>query len=221
MGFPERDHLFEETKNVLIRLELGPVKPTEFVVLVIGIVVAELCVQELIASPEHWYAIRQQKQTAEVLHLFPAKRHDVRRYSFMSFMTAVPAVILIHSILVVLTIRPVVFMVVRNEVVKCEAVVGIDIIHGLVRVIGIGTAVRKKIVAAINATHQVRDHSPIALDKTTNIITKPRIPLEPGQPRKSTSELIRAGVPGFCDQLQQAQFGIGGDFTEDRSISPI
>ena len=47
MRFPERDHLFEETKNVLIRLELAPVKPADFVVLVVRIVVAELRVQEV------------------------------------------------------------------------------------------------------------------------------------------------------------------------------
>ena len=42
MSFPKTDHVLEETKYVLVLLELAPVQPSGFVVLVIGIVVAEL-----------------------------------------------------------------------------------------------------------------------------------------------------------------------------------
>src|SRR3974390_892615 len=138
MRFPERDHLLKKAKNALIRLKLGPVKPPDFVILVVGIVVSELLVQEFITGPEHRDAIRQQEQTAEVLDLFSAKRHDVRRCPFMSFMTAVPTVILVHSILVVVTVLPIVFLIIRNEIVQRKTVVGVDVVHGLVRVIGIG-----------------------------------------------------------------------------------
>ena len=42
----------------LIRLELAPVQPSGFVVLVIRIVIAELRVQEFVAGPEHRDAVR-------------------------------------------------------------------------------------------------------------------------------------------------------------------
>src|SRR5215471_20167133 len=148
VAFSECNHLFEETENVLIRLQLSPIEPTDFVVLVIGIVVAKLGVQELITSPEHRDAVRQQNQTAEVLNLFPPQRQNRFWRLRVSFVVAVPAVILVHPILVVLTIGPVMFLVVRNEVVKCEAVVRVDIVHSLICMIGIGPAVRKQIVAA-------------------------------------------------------------------------
>ena len=64
MGFSERNHTFEETKDVLIRLELVPVQPTDFVVLVVGIVVAKLRVEEFIAGSEHGDTIRQHEQAA-------------------------------------------------------------------------------------------------------------------------------------------------------------
>src|SRR3974390_251030 len=155
MRFPERDHLLKKAKNALIRLKLGPVKPPDFVILVVGIVVTELRVQEFITGPEHRDAIRQQEQTAEVLDLLSAKRHDVRRCSFVPFMTAVPTVILIHAVLIVMTVLPVVLLVVGNQVIERETIMRIYIVHGLVRMIGIGAAVRKQIVTAINAEHQV------------------------------------------------------------------
>src|SRR5215469_6769445 len=58
---PERNHFFEETEDVLIRLEATPVQPAGFIVLVVWIVVTELRVQELVAGPEHRDAIREQE----------------------------------------------------------------------------------------------------------------------------------------------------------------
>ena len=58
MILSERNHVLEETKNVLIRLELTPVQPSNFVILVIGIVVAKLRVQELVPGPKHRRTVR-------------------------------------------------------------------------------------------------------------------------------------------------------------------
>src|SRR5258707_1405431 len=99
MTLSECDHALEETKYVLICPELTPVKPSRFVVLVIGIVVAELSVQEFIPCPEHWDPVRQQQQAAEVFNLLSAEREHVGRYGFVPFMPTVPAVVVIHTIL--------------------------------------------------------------------------------------------------------------------------
>ena len=58
MIFSERNHLLEELENVLIGLELTPIQPSNFVVLVVGIVVAELSIQELVAGAKHRRTVR-------------------------------------------------------------------------------------------------------------------------------------------------------------------
>src|SRR5579863_7124615 len=59
MGFAKRNHALEETEDVLICGKLAPVEPSRGVVLVVGIVVAELRVQGFIASAKHWSPVRQ------------------------------------------------------------------------------------------------------------------------------------------------------------------
>ena len=53
MSFPERNHAFEETKDFLVRRQLAPIQPSRLIVLVVGIVVAELGVEEFISGSEH------------------------------------------------------------------------------------------------------------------------------------------------------------------------
>src|SRR4029077_15281042 len=123
MILPESNHVLAKTKNVLIRPKLTPVKPSCLVVLVVGIVVAELSVQELIAGPKHWNAIRQHEQAEKVLDLLASQRQHVARLAFIAFVTTVPAMVGVHAILVIVTIRPVAFLVVRDQVIQGEAVV--------------------------------------------------------------------------------------------------
>src|ERR1700739_2501286 len=70
MSFPERDHGLKKPKNVRIRGELLRVQQAASVVLVIGIVVAGLRVQELIAGTKHRSTVGQKDKTAEILYLF-------------------------------------------------------------------------------------------------------------------------------------------------------
>src|SRR5215471_397004 len=69
MPFSKTDHLLEKTENVSICLELTPVQPSGFVVLVVGIVIAELRIQEFVASPEHRDPVREHEQAEEILYL--------------------------------------------------------------------------------------------------------------------------------------------------------
>src|SRR3974377_1944766 len=71
MCLAERNHSFEEPEDVPTRMELAPVKPPDFVVLVIRVVVAKLGFEELIPGPEHRDSVRQHQQTTEVLDLLP------------------------------------------------------------------------------------------------------------------------------------------------------
>src|SRR5882762_10009356 len=221
MSFPQRNHALEETKNVRVRAHLAPVQPSRFIILVIGIVIAKLRIQEFISGSEHWSPVREKQQTAEIFDLLPSQSQYLRCRTFIAFLAAVPTVVLVHAILVIVTIRPVALVVVRDEIVQGEAVVGGYVVHALIGVISLCTAVGKEIVAAINATHQVRDHPRIALNKTANIVAEPRVPLQPGNAWESAAKLVSAGVPGFCDQMQSTQLRISGDFTEYGGVSPI
>src|ERR1017187_4514288 len=221
MRLPERNHAFEEAEYVLIRLELAPIQPADFIVLIVRIVVSELCIQELVTRPEHRDAVREQKQTAKILHLFPAQRQNLRWRALVSFLSTVPTVIRVHAVLIVMTVFPVVFLIVRNQVVERETVVAIDIVDGLEGMVGMLAAVRKQVIAAVDTTHKVRDHPRIAPHKTADIVAITRVPLQPGRARKSTSELIAADVPRLRDQSKPAQLGVCGNFTENWSISPV
>src|SRR5271167_1379114 len=214
MRLPERNHAFKETEYVLIHLELAPIQPANFVVLVIRVVVSELCVQELVTSSEHRDAVREHEEAQEVFSLFPAKCQSLRWRALVSFVSAVPTVIRVHTVLIVMTVFPVVFLIVGNQVVESEAVVAIDVVHGLECMIGMLGAVRKQVIAAIDTTHKVRDHPRVAPHKTTDIVAITRVPLQPGRARKSTSQLVTTHVPRFCDQSQSTQLRVGGDFAE-------
>ena len=80
MRFPERNHRFEEPEYILIRLELTPIQPADFVVLVIRIVVSELCIQEFVTGAEHRDAVREHEQAEEVFSLFPSQRQNLLRH---------------------------------------------------------------------------------------------------------------------------------------------
>src|ERR1700686_2330325 len=131
MGLAERNHAFEEAEYVPIRLKLTPIQPADFVVLVIRVVVSELCIQELVTGPEHRDAVREHEKAEEVFSLFPAKCQNLLWRALVSFVSAVPTVIRVHTVLIVMTVFPVVFLIVRNQVVEREAIMAIDIVDGL------------------------------------------------------------------------------------------
>ena len=115
-------------------------------------------------------------------------------------MAAIPAVIVVSSIPVVISIRPVALLVIGDQVVEGEAVVRSDVVHALVGVIGAGAAVGEKIVATIDAQHQVRNHSRITSYKSADVVPEAPVPLEPGDAGESPPELISARIPRLRDQ---------------------
>src|SRR5262249_61927240 len=95
------------------------------------------------------------------------------------------------------------------------------VVHALIGVICVGAIVRKQVVTAVDASHQIGNHSGVAFDKAPNIVPKPSIPLKPRYARKSSAELKSTRVPGLSDEPQPSQFRIARDFGEDRSVSPV
>src|ERR1700745_383639 len=96
-----------------------------------------------------------------------------------------------------------------------------DKIYALVSVIGIEAVIGEKIITAVETAHELGDQSRITFDETANVIAKAPVPLQPRYAGKSTAELISACVPWLRDQPQLAQLWISGNFSEDRSMSPV
>src|SRR5260370_17603672 len=106
MSFPECNHALEETKNVRVRADLAPVQPSRFIILVIGIVVAKLRIQELVPGSEHGGPVREKQQTAEILDLLSSQRQYRRCRPFTPFLPALPRVLSLHPILLIFPLPP-------------------------------------------------------------------------------------------------------------------
>src|SRR5580698_4559417 len=200
MIFSEGDHVLEEAENVGVGLELLPIQPSDFVVLVVGIVVAKLRVQELVPGAEHRCTVGQQEQAAEILCQLAAQCADRRGSVFIPVPPTIPTVVFVGAVLIVIPVCPIALVVIGDEIVQREPVVGSYIIHALVGVTSVGAIVGKQIIASINPAYQVRDHPRIALNEAANVVAKPAVPLQPSLAWESASELISGCVPGLRDQ---------------------
>ena len=102
-----------------------PVRPADLVVLAIGVVVAVLSAAEFIAGAHHRRTLREQERCEKIAHLPPAESPDFGVVA-RAFGAAVPRAIVRLAVAVVLAVRLVVLVVVRNQVAKGEAVVSDD-----------------------------------------------------------------------------------------------
>ena len=146
------------------------------------------------SPPEYRNPVREHEEAEEVFGLFLAKCPDLRWRALVPFVSAVPTVIRVHAILIGEAILPVVFVVIRKRTDRREAIVAIDVVHGLEGVIGMLAAVRKQVIAAV--IRRIRSGTIPALpSKTADIVAITCVPLQPGRARKTMSEPIAADVP--------------------------
>src|SRR4029077_8645266 len=141
----ERNHLLEELEDVLVGLELTPIQPSNFIILVIGIVVAELSIQELVAGAKHRRTVGQEEQAAEILYLLPAQCVDCRGHALIPLLPTIPTVVRVSTVLIIISVLPIVLAVIRDKIVEREAIVGGYIIHTLERVISVEAVVWKQV----------------------------------------------------------------------------
>jgi hypothetical protein len=59
MSLAKGDHQTREPEDVGVHIEQSPFKPARLVVLVVGVVVAPLRVEELVAGAEHRRTVRE------------------------------------------------------------------------------------------------------------------------------------------------------------------
>src|SRR5260370_762923 len=84
---------------------------------------AKLRIEEFISGSEHWGPVREKQQTAEILDLLSAQRQYLRCRTFIAFVAAVPTVVLVHSILLLVPMRPVTLVVIIAHILQRQAVV--------------------------------------------------------------------------------------------------
>src|SRR5437773_2169588 len=99
-----------------------PVKPTQFIVLAVRIIVPPLCPADLIASTDHRHPLRKHQGRQHIAFLTISK-FDNSRIVGWPFDSAVPTEVVVCPIAVVLAVALVMFLVVRGQVVQSEPVV--------------------------------------------------------------------------------------------------
>src|SRR4030095_6679155 len=149
VGATKRDHVLEKPEDVDIGLKPIPVEPCRLVVLVVRIVVSPLCVHELVASYKHRRSIGDHQQTAEVLHEATTQRQGLRRGIGVSLGSPIPAVVGVRTIRIIPTIRLVVLVSERHDVVQTEPIVAGNEVNALLRPITISKRVGEKIRATV------------------------------------------------------------------------
>ena len=129
---PQLDQPPRELEQRLPPLVEVPVQPGELVVLAVGVVVALLGAADLVAGEQHRHALRDEQRGEEVALLPLAQRVDLRVVG-LALDAAVPGVVVVGAVPVVLAVRLVVLLVVGDQVVQGEAVVGGDEVDAGVR----------------------------------------------------------------------------------------
>ncbi len=102
-------------------------------------------------------------------------------------------------------VGPVVFLVVGDGVVECEAVMAGDVVDGFAH--------------RVEPEHQRADHPGIAADEPADVVPEPAVPLAPPRPGEPRPEQIRpAGIPGLGDQVDVAEDRVGADRGQERGV---
>src|SRR6266576_4399303 len=108
MFFSELYQFSRELKKLILLFVTLPVKPTDVVVLTIGVVVAVLCPTPLISAAEHWHALGK-KQCREKIAALPVAQHVNLRVIGRTFDAAIPRLIIVVAIAVCVVVQLVVF----------------------------------------------------------------------------------------------------------------
>src|ERR1700722_9607015 len=195
--FAKINHALAESKHLTVFLREAPIKPADFVVLAIRVIVATLGTSHLVASADHRNSQRHHHDGDEVFDLSPAQILDlliIRR----TFDAAVPAQVVIRTIPISFAVRFVVLTVVGNEVVEGKAVMAGNEVDAVDRQM----AAALIDVGAPGDARCYRAHkSGIAFHKAPNIIAVPPVPFRPAITRKVTDLVCARCVPGFSDYL--------------------
>jgi hypothetical protein len=106
----------DEPVHICMLREEPPIEPAGFIILTIGIVVSELRSPRLIAHENHRYTRRKHCNRQKIFDLAVSELFHSWIFAG-TFITAIPASVIIHSIAIAFPVRFVVFAAVGDEVV--------------------------------------------------------------------------------------------------------
>src|SRR5206468_5590842 len=197
MNAPERDQVSREVQQGMGLSGEFPIKPRQFVVLTIGIVVPPLAAADLVSAAEHRDTLGQERGHQHVPFLSLTQLVDgriVRR----SFRAVIPTEIVVGAVAVLLAVRLIVFLVIGDQVVERKAVMRGDKIDAGVRP---APAWLVQVAAAGQSIGHFRHLANVPAPITSERVSVFSIPLSP--PGRKLSHLIAAftKIPWFGDKL--------------------
>src|SRR5512132_4157211 len=104
MFFSELYQFSRELKKLILLFVTLPVKPTDVVVLTIGVVVAVLCPTPLISAAEHRHALGK-KQCREKIAALPVAQLVNLRVISRTFDAAIPRLVIVVAVAVFVVVQ--------------------------------------------------------------------------------------------------------------------
>ncbi len=192
---------------------VAPVNGGRRVVLGVGVVVAPLAEAEFRAHRQHRGSARGEQQRQEVA-LVAGPRRDDRWILGRPLDAVVPGAIRVGPIPVVLAVRLVVLLLVRDEVGEGEAVVRHDEVDAFRGRGGAG----KQVARARHAGRDLAAHAGIAAPETARRVAEAVVPFGEGGAKGPEPIAAGAEVPGLGDEASAAENGVFGERLEKKSV---
>ena len=98
MSLAESNHLLIETMDIAVLFQVVPVQPSDFVILAISIVVAELCISHLVSGENHRHTLTYHQKRHGILNLLMTKEVDAR-VGGLAFPATVPTIVVVFAII--------------------------------------------------------------------------------------------------------------------------
>ena len=207
--FVECDRLAHKVVHVGVLAKQIPVKPADFVVLAVCVVVSPLRAQQLIAAQNHGCSQGEQKVTEVVLHDLSAQTQDIGVVG-IALRSAVPRIVIIGAVAIVLLVRVVVFLIVGHKIPERETVVARDEVDAVVRG---APVIAVQISRPCETESEVRALPAISLRDLAHRVAESTIPFGPVD--REVAHLIGSEVPGLRNEFGTAEHRVLADGIEE------
>ena len=207
---PDVRQLAGEIVQLLLFGSPVPGKPTGFIVLAVGVVVAMLGAAVFIAAAQHGHALAEQQRSQEVAFLAGAQLVCGFVWGF-AFRAEVPAFVLVMAVAAVFAIGLVVFFLVGHQVVQRVAVVGGDEVDAGAGQPPVGFV---EVAAAGEPVGHFGNLPFIALPEFAHAIAVLAVPLGPLHRKVAHLVAAFANVPRFGNQFHLRDYRILVDGVE-------
>src|SRR5262249_24835332 len=122
-----------------------------------------------------------------------------------TFNAAVPAAVVIRAVTVVFAVCFVVLLIVRDEIVQCEAVMTGHKVHTL---LDLAFFMPVNCRATEQAVSEASDRSLFPTKKAPDIVSEPSVPLPPTVPDEAADFVEASRVPRLGDKLGPGECGV-------------